>query len=566
MTKTFEDEIAEVNVRRASVLVPLMVLAHVVHVLVFRTSGATRATLAPVVLRWRDGIALTHAVTLLFALPLAIVAIRARTRSKPRWLGAAVSLLYLLHAAVVVSVDQLQITSVTPFIGYCLGIAVVMLMPPRVAIPLYVVGLATFVAGVVTMQALPNARLAILPNGFSIVLVSVAFSWILFGARRRDFSQRATIESQRAELAELNEGLERRLAEKVAEIVQHASEVERLNAHLQAQVRARGVELEAALAKLAEQRPSRETLPSGFVLADRFEIAGVLGSGGMGVVYEGVDRATGEPVAIKVVRASSAREIEALQRFVREAASVAAVRHPAIVRMLHVDVTPEGMLFQAQELVPGETVSRARGTRPWRAGDVARLGAVLFDALAAAHAASIVHRDVKPSNVVLTPNAPGLKLVDFGIAKLWEDSATTPSETRSGMMLGTPAFMAPEQIDGARDVTDRADVYAAGVALFLLATGRHPFEGASSAELMLRHKIVDAPDPAELAPELPAELAALVRACLAKDPAARPAAASLARDLAALADALEAPPLETLGARLREAARAQDAVATVAEA
>jgi serine/threonine-protein kinase len=562
---TFEREVAEVNARRTSVLLPILLVAHAVHVAVFHRSGAARAAMTPVALHWRDGIALTHAVTFVLVLPLAIVALRGRKGGAPQWLGAAVSLVYLLHAAIVVGIDQQEVTSVTPFIGYALGVAVVIVLPPRVSIPLYVVGLAAFVVSIETMQAAANARLAILPNGFSIVVLSVAFSWILWSARKRDFSQRETIESQRAALAQLNESLERRLEEKVAEIVERAEEVERLNAHLQAQVRARSTELEAALAKLGESRPSAANLAPGAVVADRFEIARVLGEGGMGVVYEGVDRVSHERVAIKVVHASSARELEALQRFVREAGSVAAVRHPAIVRMLHVDVTAEGMLYQVQELVPGETLAKARGNRAWPAAQAARLGAVLAEALAAAHAASIIHRDVKPGNVLLTASAPGLKLVDFGIAKLKEDSATTPSGTRSGMMLGTPAFMAPEQIDGARDVTDRADVYAAGVTLFLLVTGRYPFEGASSVHVMISHKLVDAPDPRELAPGLPADFAALLRACLAKEPAARPSAAELARALGAIADALGAPSLEQIALRRKSERVAEDVIPTVAE-
>jgi len=181
----FEDEIAEVNGRRASVLLPILAVAHVVHVAVFRAAGAGAK-------EWRDGIALSHAVTLAACVPLAIVAMRGRlTKNHAPWLGAVVSGVYLLHAAAVVSVDQIEVTSVTPFIGYAIGVAVVMTLPPRVSIPVYALGLAAFAAGIVTMQHDKAARLAILPNGFSIVLLGVAFSWILFAAKKRDFAQRA---------------------------------------------------------------------------------------------------------------------------------------------------------------------------------------------------------------------------------------------------------------------------------------------------------------------------------------------------------------------------------------
>ena len=455
-------------------LLPILAVAHVVHVAVFRAAGAGAQ-------QWRDGIALSHAVTLAACVPLAIIAMRGRlTKSHAPWLGAIVSLVYLLHAAAVVSVDQIEVTSVTPFIGYAIGVAVVMTLSPRVSIPVYAAGLAAFAAGIVTMQHDKAARLAILPNGFSIVALGVAFSWILFAAKKRDFAQRVTIEEQRKELERLNANLEQRLEEKVAEIVERADEVERLNAHLQAQVRTRGAELGAALAKLAEQRGLRADLGVGSVIEDRFEIVRALGAGGMGVVYEGVDNTTNERVAIKVIQAGSAQHLDALQRFVREASSVATIRHAAVVRMLHVGITTDGLLFQVQELVEGETLARARGTSKWSAADVARLGSVLAEALAAAHVASVVHRDVKPANVILTTAPPGLKLLDFGIAKL--DDGESTSGTRTGIALGTPAFMAPEQIDGARDVTDRADVYAAAVTMFLLLTARYPFEGVSARD------------------------------------------------------------------------------------
>jgi serine/threonine-protein kinase len=328
-------------------------------------------------------------------------------------------------------------------------------------------------------------------------------------------------------------------------------------------VRARGDELGAALAKLAEKRGLLSDLGVGSVIEDRFEIVRALGAGGMGVVYEGVDKTTNERVAIKVIQAGSAQQLDALQRFVREASSVSSIRHPAVVRMLHVGLTSDGLLFQVQELVEGDTLARARGTSRWHAADVARLGSVLAEALAAAHVASVVHRDVKPANVILTTAAPGLKLLDFGIAKL-EDNEST-SGTRTGAALGTPAFMAPEQIDGARDVTDRADVYAAAVTMFLLLTARYPFEGISAREIMIGHQILEAPDARTIEPTVPESLAVLLKKCLAKDPASRPTAKSLMHDLARIADDLGAAPLESIVLRLEREAAGQDRLETVAE-
>src|SRR6185436_15247452 len=122
---------------------------------------------------------------------------------------------------------------------------------------------------------------------------------------------------------------------------------------------------------------------------------------------------------------------------------------------------------------------------PWCPGHAARVGAVLCDALAAAHAVGVVHRDVKPENIMLTPIAPGLKLLDFGIAKLYAAVHGGGAVTRTGMIIGTPAYMAPEQVLGASEVGDRADVYAAGVILFRLLSARHPFESESPCQMMM---------------------------------------------------------------------------------
>ena len=235
-----------------------------------------------------------------------------------------------------------------------------------------------------------------------------------------------------------------------------------------------------------------------------------------------------------------------MHRFIREAAAAATVDHPAVVRMIHVDVSDDGMLFHAQELVEGETLRRRhrRGHR-WEPGVVARLVSVLCDALAAAHAVGVVHRDVKPANVMITRAAPGLRLLDFGISKLYDD-AGEDGTTRTGVVLGTPSYMAPEQIGGARGVTDRADVYAVGVTLFLLLTGHLPFDDATPHGTRLAVMLREAPDVRSLRPDVPAPLSSLVARCLEKDPQSRPAARELARELAELADGHGVAPVEIL--------------------
>jgi serine/threonine-protein kinase len=303
--------------------------------------------------------------------------------------------------------------------------------------------------------------------------------------------------------------------------------------------------LSQALARLALTRGDDSTIASGTVLGGRFVIGELLGEGGMGAVYAGVDQSSGGKVAIKVIQATSSRQLDALRRFIREASTTATLTHPAVVRMIHVDVSDDGLLYQVLELVDGETLTR-RMSKKWPPGDAARLGAVLADALATAHENGVVHRDVKPDNVMLTTTSPGLKLLDFGIAKLYDAVSAGEETTRGGgVVLGTPAYMAPEQVAGG-DVGDRADVYAVGVILFRLLAARGPFEASSAQEMMMRHVMATPPELRAIDPSLPEPLSSLVARCLGKEPATRPTAAALAAELGAFADAAGAPALAKL--------------------
>jgi hypothetical protein len=543
--EAFAAEVADTNRRRMLVLLPLFVIGHAIHVAVFRIAASERAALAPNIVRWRDGVAAAHAVTLVIGLMLIVAVWRVGRTRAGRWIGPVAAAIYLMHGAVVAGIDQLSVTAITPFVGYGLGVAVVVCLAPAEALVVYAVGLATFVPAILVTQPSPSARLAILPNGFTIVVLSVALSWVLHLARRRDFAQRATIEAQRATLAELNVGLEQRVKEQIAEIVERARQVEALNAQLHAKVRARSAELSMALAKLARHGTAGALRP-GVVLGDRFEIEDMIGAGGMGAVYRAVDRTNGTRVAIKIFQASSSQQLDTLHRFIREAGTAATVAHPAVVRMIHVDVSEDGMLFHAQELVDGETLQRRlqRGNR-WQPGVAARLASVLSDALAAAHAVGVVHRDVKPANVMITSAAPGLRLLDFGISKFHDDEGGDEGATRTGAILGTPAYMAPEQVVG-QAITGSADVYAVGVILFLLLTGQRPFEDTSPRGSAFKIALHHAPDVRSLQPEVPAALSRLVSRCLERNPESRPQALELGAELATLADAEGVPSLEVL--------------------
>ena len=352
--------------------------------------------------------------------------------------------------------------------------------------------------------------------------------------------ERAEQESERRkrELEALNGTLEGRVDAQVKEIVARSREVERLNAELRQQVQERSDELVRVLARVSRELGDEGPLAEGTRLGGRFVIDDVLGTGGMGAVYRALDTATGERVALKVIATTAVGELESVYRFLREAHASARVAHPAIVHARHVDVS-EGRLFLVFELVDGVALDRLlREGRALPSGAVARFGAQLADALAAAHAAGVVHRDVKPGNVMVTRGRAGVRLLDFGISKLQDLAPSEAERTRTHAVLGTPAYMAPEQVTASSAVTDRCDVYAVGTILFELLAGRRPFVADTAMALAAMRVLGDAPSLRELAPQVPDALAALVQRCLARAPADRPSAAALAHALEDIAEAL----------------------------
>jgi hypothetical protein len=520
-------ERVERNRRRVVRMGVLMAIVHAVHAWWFHVDDAARASLSAVELRWRDGLFATHAATLVFVAIMTTVAATVRARVVLRGLGIVTVIGYLLHAAVVTGLDQLMSPNMTVYVAYAFGLAFLIASTPLEVVLAHVIGLAALLYALAT-YAPPGALQTNLPTSITINIVAVCLSWFAEGVRRRDLVQRMTIERQRAELARFNAELEERVRERSAE--------------LQGQVRARSTELSLALQRLAQQMASARGLERGAVIADRFVVDEPIGEGGMGRVYAGRDRTTGTRVAIKVLQVTSSKQLDALRRFIHEAGATATVSHPAVVRILAFDVSDDGLLYLVQELVEGHTLAR-RLDRRWAPGEAARVGAALADALAAAHAQRVVHRDVKPDNVMLTTASPGLKLVDFGVAKLM-DAAVSDGATAEQVVIGTPAFMAPEQIQTGAAITDRADVYAVGVILHRMITRELPIEGVGPHELMLRKLRDEAPRIADM----PGEYAELVRRCLAREADARPSAAELAESLRALADAAGAPPLEQIAA------------------
>jgi serine/threonine protein kinase/Flp pilus assembly protein TadD len=255
-----------------------------------------------------------------------------------------------------------------------------------------------------------------------------------------------------------------------------------------------------------------------------YTIVSHLGSGGMGAVYRATDATLGRDVALKILPSEVAVDPDRLERFRREARAIAALNHPNIVTIYSVEQA-DGVHFLTMELVSGQPLDRLIGDTLLPVEQIMAISQALAEALAAAHGKGIVHRDLKPANVILNESGH-VKVLDFGLAKVQSsapgsssDSATNLA-TSLGMVVGTPAYMSPEQVSGVM-VDHRTDIFSLGALLYELATGVRPFRGRSPAELassILR----DEPRPAsELRPSVPTPLARVIARCLEKDATTR---------------------------------------------
>jgi serine/threonine-protein kinase len=257
--------------------------------------------------------------------------------------------------------------------------------------------------------------------------------------------------------------------------------------------------------------------PAGRLLDGRYRVASSIAHGGMATVYLGVDTRLDRTVAIKIMHAELAADDDFVARFIREARSVARLSHPNVVAVY--DQGSDGRnLYLAMEYVPGRTLRQLLNERgkltPGESLDI--IDSVLAG-VAAAHHAGIVHRDVKPENVLLAEDGR-VKVADFGLAR----SMTGTSHTKTGILMGTVAYLAPEQVTGnASDA--RCDVYAAGVLLFELLTGVQPHTGESALAVAYKHVNETVPAPSSLVPGLPHALDALVALATSRDPGLRPA-------------------------------------------
>ena len=251
-----------------------------------------------------------------------------------------------------------------------------------------------------------------------------------------------------------------------------------------------------------------------------YEVIEPLGEGGMGAVFRARDTRLERDVAIKVIREDLAVDRDRLQRFIQEAKAASALNHPNIVTVY--DIGTEGdVVFMVMELVTGRPLGDIVPSKGLPATDVIRIAIQIADACAAAHARHIIHRDLKPANVMLQTDGR-VKVLDFGLAKFIEqaDEARTMTQTAAGTVLGTVAYMSPEQAEG-KPLDARSDIFSLGAVLYELATGQRAFPGDSRASVFAAVLKEDPPPVEQVRADAPAELGRLIMRCLRKDPARR---------------------------------------------
>lgn len=300
------------------------------------------------------------------------------------------------------------------------------------------------------------------------------------------------------------------------------------------------------LDRLREVTPLGRRHPPGFRPSiPGLEVLEEIGRGGSAVVFRARQIELNRIVALKVLHPEYAAQPDGLARARRGVEALATLVHPGIVRVFQAGVH-EGIYYVAEEFIDGGSLSRRLNGHPWKANEAARLVMLLADAVQALHECGFLHRDLKPGNVLLCRRASGPLapdaaqpfyqevvpiLVDFGLVRAVDERDEL---TTSGIVLGTPAAMAPEQAEGKREIGPAVDIWALGVILYELLTARAPFDGESTTEVLQRVVHQAPPPPTRIAPGVPPDLEYICLTCLHKDPRARyPSAARMRDDLAA---------------------------------
>jgi serine/threonine-protein kinase len=271
--------------------------------------------------------------------------------------------------------------------------------------------------------------------------------------------------------------------------------------------------------------PRRDLI--GKTIGGKYNIRAILGEGGMGTVFEALNLAIGRQVAIKVLHATQLRKKDAVRRFHQEARAAGAIGHPNICEVYDLGTLEDGCPYLVMEKLVGETLAdriAREGGLP--AAEVVDVVTQVLSGLVAAHEKGIVHRDIKPENVFLTKRVgcpPVAKLVDFGVSKIIAAQRAESDDqeldlTRTGIVLGTPYYLAPEQARGDRNLDARVDLYAAGVVLYEALTGRRPFTASNYNALLINILTKSPRPPRELRPDLPAAFDAVLRKAMAREP------------------------------------------------
>jgi serine/threonine-protein kinase len=261
------------------------------------------------------------------------------------------------------------------------------------------------------------------------------------------------------------------------------------------------------------------------VIAERYHLEGHLGRGGMAEVWRAWDNRLGRPVAVKILDQLGLADPSGIERFRREAQAVARIAHPNIVAAYDYG-SQDGRPYLVMELVAGDTLDALLTRGPLPIPEAVRIAAQACAALDAAHRAGVVHRDIKPGNLIITPDGT-VKVLDFGIARL-QDTATQAALTRPATVIGTSHYMAPEQAAGT-SADPRTDLYAIGCVLYAALTGAPPFPGDNPMGVLYQHLNTPPPPLRERRPDVPPALDQLIGELLAKNPADRPADAAQVR-------------------------------------
>ena len=274
--------------------------------------------------------------------------------------------------------------------------------------------------------------------------------------------------------------------------------------------------MSASSARIVVTDSPQEQL-TGRLLAGRYRLGRAIGQGGMGAVYEAVDEHDGAAVAIKLMHGALAEDPSAFARFGREAETMARLDHPRIARVLALHTDPPDAPFIVMELLRGASLAEVvRVEQTLAEARVARIAIEVLEALEVAHSVGVVHRDLKPANVFLVAPSESVKLLDFGVAKLVGGDAT--QLTVSGVLIGTPAYMAPEQIGGEADA--RTDLYALGAMMYHCLAGRRPFQG-SWREIAMAIVAMEPAPLATLRPDVDEGFRLLIERAMAKDASMR---------------------------------------------